>query len=201
MTRRFGARRSTTLVKRTLVPVLVLGSLLWASSWALAAGRSGQAAVSRDPAGGLLSANDGGAPMFVVPDARPGHPVRRCIRISFAGPSPAAVRLYGVTTGDRMSRLVRLTVVRGTMPDATSFPSCQGFEANASDFSGLGPGVLYRGLVAGYPDTRGHGIRDPHDGWTSGESHVYEFVLRVESDDDAQGRRLLQDFLWTAKGA
>src|SRR6266571_926233 len=77
VTRRFGARRSTTLVKRTLVPVLVLGSLLWASSWALAAGRSGQAAVSRDPAGGLLSANDGGAPMFVVPDARPGHPRAR----------------------------------------------------------------------------------------------------------------------------
>jgi hypothetical protein len=188
------------VARRVLPPVLVLGSLVWAGSWAMAAGASGRAMVSRDPSGGVLTDDDGGSPMFVVTEARPGNSVRRCIGVSFDGGSRASIRLYGTTTGDRMARLVRLTVVRGTMPGTTRFPSCLGFEPNQTDFSGLGSGVLFRGTVAAYPDTAGHGIHDPHDGWTSGESHVYEFVLRVDGVDDAQDRMLGQDFLWTARG-
>ncbi len=151
--------------------------------------------------GASLSDHDGANPMFEVRNARPGHPVRRCIRVTFAGRLPASVRLYGSTSGDpRMARLVQLRVVRGYLPDTTRFPSCLGFRANRTDFTGLGPGVLYQGLVASYPDSARQGILDPHGGWSSGESHGYEFVMRVENDNRGQGGRLGQDFLW-ATGA
>jgi hypothetical protein len=59
--------------------------------------------------------------------------------------------------------------------------------------------VLFRDALAAYPHSAQNGLVDPHLGWTSGETHTYEFVLIVRNDDRAQGRTLIQSFLWAAR--
>lgn len=148
-----------------------------------------------------LADNDAGAAVVTLPAAAPGQSSTGCIAVTYAGSLDAGVRLYAALTGSLAPHLT-LTVTRGTQA-APAFSSCAGFTADATNYLGLGPGVLYSGALSGFPTTYATGIADPLPGspetWTPGESHVYRFVVTLANTNAAQGLTQTAGFTWEAR--
>jgi hypothetical protein len=154
------------------------------------------------PAG--LTDNDGGAAALSIAESGPGQSVPSCIVVTYTGSIPITVRLHGATGGTGLAGHMDLTVTRGMLPAGTSFGSCEGFVADETDYLGHGPGVMYRGTLAGFPDDYDNGLEDPVSGaaasWTTGASHAYMFEAAVQDDNAAQGLTATQDFVWEGRG-
>jgi hypothetical protein len=150
-----------------------------------------------------LSDNDAGTAMFTsLTSVRANDTAARCITVRAEGSLPAGVRLYG-SVGGPLATFLTLTVTRGS--DATpSFGSCASFVADATDYLGQGPGVVYAGPLSSFPSSWAAGIVDPSAGggsetWTQNESHAYRFVLTAGSDTAAQGLGSTASFTWEAR--
>lgn len=146
-----------------------------------------------------LSDDDAGSAMFSLTGMKPTDAaVSRCILVTYGGSVPATVRLYATASGTLASYL-NLTVTRGT---GASFGSCGSFSADATDYLGSGPGVVYSGTLAGYPTSYAAGIVDPPSGgaetWTTSETHAYRFTVSVQDNSSAQGTSASAGFTWEA---
>jgi hypothetical protein len=111
------------------------------------------------------------------------------------------VRLYGSTSGTGLDQYLDVVVTRGTI-SAGAFDSCTRFVADALNYIGAGPGVIYSGTLQGFPDTFAAGLVDPlvfPEVWTSGETHAYRSTVTVQSNSAAQGRNATQTFTWEAR--
>jgi hypothetical protein len=145
--------------------------------------------------------NDVGAELLTLTLAKPGESDTGCIKVTYGGSLDSSVRLYGDTSGTAGPYLT-LTVTRGT--DATpAFKSCDAFVADATDYIGAGPGVIYSGPLSGFPATYDNAIVDAGPGaeeaWTTSEIHSYQFVISVNDDNDAQGKTGAATFYWDAR--
>lgn len=150
----------------------------------------------------VIEDDDAGAAMLTLTDARPGDTAEGCIVVTYTRTLDASVVLYGNVT-DALAPYLSLTVTRGS--DAwPSLPSCAGFTPDPGDPLGLGPGVLYRGPLSGYPADHGSRVVDPDPGsglpetWSTGEAHTYRFEVTMGADPAAQGLTASAAFAWEA---
>jgi hypothetical protein len=143
-----------------------------------------------------IADNDGGSAMLALAGATPGSSDTSCIRVSYTGSLSSTVRLYGTVTGTLAPHLI-LTVTRGT-DSSPSFDSCAGFSADATDYIGAGPGVVWTGLASTFPSTWAGGVVDPGT-WTTSEAHSYKFVISPVDRDSAEGLSSTFSASWEAR--
>ena len=193
-------------VRRLLASALLVGvtGLLSGAGTVAAFSSTAQDGGNAFEAGtAVLQDDDAGAAMLSLAGARPGDAADGCIVVTYAGTLDASVVLYGNVT-DALAPYLSLTVTRGTVA-SPSFPSCAGFSPDPGDPLGLGPGVLYRGPLSGYPGSYAAGIVDPDpltglpETWTTGESHAYRFEVTMGPDPAAQGLTASAVFAWEAR--
>ena len=82
-----------------------------------------------------LGDNDAGQALFDVDDAKPGDSYTRCIKVTYNGSLPAAVRTYLQSTPGALTPYLNMTYESGTQGAAT-FPTCTGFTADQVVYSG-----------------------------------------------------------------
>lgn len=148
-----------------------------------------------------VSDNDASGAMLSLANAKPADSDSACIKITYTGTLDSAIRLYGTVSGSLPTYLT-LTVTRGT-DSAPSFDSCTNFTADATNYLGLGNGVIYQGSLASYPATYAAGIVDPkpasQETWTTNEAHSYRFTISLDDNNAAQGLSGTASFTWEAR--
>ena len=161
--------------------------------------------VNRVEAGSVkLSDNGDGSALVSLASAVPGNTASACVKVTYDGTLPAAVRLHGTTTGSGLDQYLDLKVTRGTYsPSTPAYKSCTNFQADGTDYVGAGNGVVYNGTLQGYPDDYASGLVDPTTGspesWSTGEVHVYRFDVTLQQNFAAQGKDAAQTFRWEAR--
>ena len=149
-----------------------------------------------------LTDDDLGTSAFMLPNMAPGETQSRCLTVTYQGSLDANVRLYGSTGGTGLDADLQLTVTRGTAGSPCS--SCAGFSADATDYLGLGAGVVYTGSLRDWADNQPTALDDPLAGarevWTQGESHGYRFAVSLPaSASGSAGLTATQVFTWEAR--
>ena len=151
-----------------------------------------------------LGDNGDGSKLVSLSAAVPGDTTSACIKVTYGGTLPAAVRLYGTTTGGGLDQYLDLKITRGTYnPTTPAFKSCTNFQADGTNYIGAGNGVVYNGTLQGFPDDYASGLVDPTSGspesWTTGEVHVYRVDVTLQQNFAAQGKDAAQSFTWEAR--
>jgi hypothetical protein len=148
----------------------------------------------------VLSDNSSGSSAISLTNAAPGSSTTGCINVSYTGSLAAAVKLYGTVTGS-LAQYLNLTVTRGT-DSSPSFPSCSNFTADATNYLGLGAGVLYNGALNSYPASYATGIDDASaQTWNQSDSHSYKLQVTLPSSAStaAQGLSASATFTWETR--
>jgi hypothetical protein len=118
-----------------------------------------------------LGDNDNDGSLYVVSNGGPGATTQRCIHVSYLGTLPATVKLYRsntVTNGTAFN----LTVERGSGVTG-GFPSCTGFTAAAS---------IYTGTLGAFPTTYATGVDAKGSAWAQNDAVDYRFTITVADD-------------------
>jgi predicted ribosomally synthesized peptide with SipW-like signal peptide len=184
-----------------LLVVLAAGVVVGAGSWAAFSDTTVNPSSNFTAGSVDIDDNDGGTAMLAIANGTPGSTDTGCIQVSYPGSLPANVRLYGSTSGTGLDQYLDVVVTRGTI-SGSAFDSCTSFAADALNYIGAGPGVVYSGTLQGFPDDFAAGLVDPPgfpEVWTSGETHAYRLTVTVQSNSAAQGRNATQTFTWEAR--
>jgi hypothetical protein len=147
-----------------------------------------------------FSDNDSGAALYNATSVRPGESFTRCIKTTYTGSLPAAVRLYSPNTPGPLAQYIDLTITQGTQASST-FPSCTGFAADAT-------GTIFTGTLQGFEQARSSyatGLATVPAGkssWSKGEALVYriQVTLQASAPDSSQGWSSgVHSFVWEAR--
>jgi hypothetical protein len=199
--RRRGLALRPATVARLALSVVAL-TVLWAvagqGTWAALSGSTDNTGNTFSAGTVTMTDNDSTAALFTFTNQKPGVVDNRCIKVNYTGSvSAAAVKLYGSVSGT-MAPYLQLTVTRGT--DATpAFSSCSAFTADATNYNGLGAGVLYSGTLSSFPTTYAAGLTDPLTPWTNVSSASYKFTVEVTDTNAVQGLSSGATFTWEAR--
>ncbi|MCW3014646.1 MAG: hypothetical protein JWO02_1738 [Solirubrobacterales bacterium] len=188
---------------KLLLSVLVVGVLGGVS----ALGVFGLFTATTQNAGNEISAgtvaisdNDSGSALYNTIGAKPGDTAARCVKTTFTGSLPSAVRLYTTSSPGALAPYVDLTITKGTQATST-FPDCTGFVADANP-------AVYSGTLAQFEQTRtsfatgiatGPGVQTS---WLTNTSVVFKFqtTLQAGTPDAAQGASSgVHTFIWEAQ--
>jgi predicted ribosomally synthesized peptide with SipW-like signal peptide len=192
-------RSSRRRLAVTLACALAAGALAGGVTWAAFNAQTSNGGNSFTTGTVAITDNDAGAAMFSVAGLRPGSPVSRCVAITYTGSLPSGVRIYAATTaGTGLEAYLQLTVTRGTLSGG-AFGDCTTFAADPTDHIGLGPGVVYSGLLSAFPGTQPAGVPDPTSAWATNETHAYRFTVDVADTNAAQGLTTTETFIWDAR--
>jgi hypothetical protein len=157
-----------------------------------------------------LTDNSSGSAMFNLTNAgnlTPSKVVSECITVKYTSTTtqPVTVTLYGGGSGSgTLGQYLNLTITRGSFSGTPpSYSSCTGFTADTTTCPSPGGsnGVVYSGTVGGFLSTYTSTSQLPDCGsWTAtGDSHVYEFTVQVQSNNSAIGQSLSSvTFTWQA---
>jgi hypothetical protein len=142
--------------------------------------------------------------MLALTSAMPNDTDTSCIKVTYSGTVAAGVRLYGTVAG-ALAPYLTLKVTRGT-DSAPAWDSCTNFTADATDYAGLGAGVLFDGNLSDFPAGFATGLADPAsataaESWTSSEAHSYKFQVTLQNNVAAQGLSGSASFTWEARNA
>ena len=147
----------------------------------------------------VISDNDANAAMYTVVGAKPNDVVTRCIRVTYTGSLPALVRLYTTTSINAFGQYVTLSIDKGTMPGATTFPNCTGFTPDATPniftgtLSSFGTGRT--NFATGVPANPGAAVQ-----WVNNDTVVYRFTLTMQDNALAVGGSSgVHSFTWEAQ--
>jgi hypothetical protein len=193
---------------RRIVGMLALGALVVATAggvtWAAFTATTVNSGDEVQSGTVKLDDNDNGSAVLALSAAEPGAADTGCIKVTFNGSLASTVRLFGTTSGTGLDQYLDLKVTRGSYtPSDPGFDSCTNFQPDATDYLGLGAGVVYEGTLQGYADNYTAGIVDPPSGgpesWTNGESHVYKLEVQLRHNLAAQGLNATQAFTWEAR--
>jgi hypothetical protein len=192
------------VARKLLLTLLVLGGLAAVSGAATYSAFSSQTsnAANSFAAGTVhITDNDLGGAMLSLSNAQPGASDTSCMLVTYSGSLSSTVRLYGSIAGS-LADYLTLTVTRGDDPSPV-FDDCVGFAADATDYIGAGAGVVYQGALSAFPSSYASGLVDPvpasPETWTSGETHMYRFVVTLADDNAAQGQNATASFTWEAR--
>ena len=180
--------------------VLIAGAATWSSFAATTANPSNSFSAGTV----AISDNDGGTTL-PIPTLSPGGSASGCIKVTYTGSLAAAVRLYASTTGS-LAQYLNVTITRGTQTTPT-FPSCTGFTADATNYTGAGSGVMYSGTLSGLASTYTNfasGLVDAPGSpqtWNSGSAHIYMLTVSLPAGapSAAQGLSSTATFTWEAQ--
>ena len=145
----------------------------------------------------VISDNDAGTAMYNVVGAKPLDVVVRCIRVSYTGTLPSLVRLYTTTPVNAFGQYVTLSVDKGNMPAATTFPNCTGFTSEANIFSG----TLSSFAAGNTTFATGAGANPgAQTQWNLNDTLVYRFTLTMQDNPLAVGGTSgVHSFTWEAQ--
>jgi hypothetical protein len=191
--------------EKVLSSVLVVGVLAGATTF----GVYGAFSATTQNAGNEISTgtvqftdNDAGTALYNLTAAKPGSSVSRCIKTTYTGTLPSAVRLRTTTTAPgALAQYIDVKITQGTST-STTFPDCSGFTPAATG------SVLYTGTLATFEATRGSyedGIATAPAGqttWSTGASVVYKIdaTLQTTTPESGQGSSSgVHDFVWEAR--
>ena len=190
-----------SLGRKLLLSLVVLGlagACAGAATWSALSGTTTNPGNNFSAGTVSLGDNDAGGAVVSLPaTSRPGDSATGCIKLTYTGSLPAAVRLHGTTSG-MLAPYLNLVVERGTQASA-AFPSCTGFSADTADYGHGANGIVYQGPLSGYPGSYGAGVVDADGSWTSGEARTYRFQVTLGSDPAAQGQSDSATFRWEAR--
>jgi hypothetical protein len=145
-----------------------------------------------------LSDNDAGALMWDVANQLPtSAAVVRCIRVTYTGSLPAAVRLYTTTATSPLDPHLNVTVEKGSMPVGTVFPNCTGFVTEAT-ISTTGSLQAFKAARSGWA-TGAAAFPGTQTTWNAGNSLVYRVTVQLQNVFAAQGLSGLVGFTWEAQ--
>lgn len=191
----------TRKILRSLLVVGLAAAVVGGATFSAFSGATSSSGNSFAAGTVAIGDNDAGAAVVSLAAAAPGSTSSGCIAVTATGSLDSAVRLYGTISG-ALGPYVTLTVTRGTQA-SPSFRSCTGFTPDATNYAGLGSGVLYSGPLSSYPATYAAGIVDPvtatPETWTTGETHVYRFDATLANNNAAQGTSATATFTWEAQ--
>jgi hypothetical protein len=145
----------------------------------------------------VISDNDANAAMYTITGAKPNDVVTRCIRVTYTGSLPALVRLYTTTPINAFGQYVTLSIDKGTMPGATTFPNCTGFTSESNIFSGT-----LSSFAAGNTNWATGSPANPgvQTQWNQNDSLVYQFTLTMQDNPLAVGGTSgTHNFTWEAQ--
>jgi predicted ribosomally synthesized peptide with SipW-like signal peptide len=199
MTTEPGKRREGRKGLATLAAALVIGLVAGGATWSAFNSQTQNSANSFTTGTVTITDNDASAAMFTVPSIRPGVPVSKCIKVTYTGSLSSGVKIYGAATaGTGLDQYLQMTVTRGTVSSG-AFGDCTNFTADATNYNALGAGVLYSGLMSGFPATQAAGVTDPTGAWATSESHWYMFTVDVQDSSSAEGKSVTETFTWDAR--
>lgn len=145
--------------------------------------------------------DDNAGTLMSLSNAIPGNQTTGCVKVTYTGSLASTVRLYGTVSG-LLAPYLTLTVTRGTQA-SPAFPSCTGFNADATDYIGQGAGVVFSGPLSNYPSTYAAGLVDPVTAspatWTTGEARTYRFNVVLQNDPAAANKSASAGFTWEAR--
>jgi hypothetical protein len=181
---------------------VVLLTALWSvagpGTWAALSGSTDNTGNTFSAGTVTMTDNDASAAMFTFTNQKPGVADNGCIKVNYTGSVNAStVKLYGTVTGS-MAPYLTLTVTRGT-DSSPSFDSCTGFVPDATNYNGLGAGVLFSGALSTFPTAFASGLTDPLTPWTNASSASYRFSVQVVDDNAVQGLSSGATFTWEAR--
>jgi hypothetical protein len=118
-------------------------------------------------------------------NAKPGDTTTGCIKVTYSGSLAADVRMYATPTG-ALAPYLNVTVKRGA---GGGYPSCTGFTAEATTFTGT---------LATLPASWAGAMSES---WTQGESHSYQVAVTLDPNApaSAQGASAGVSFTWEAR--
>jgi predicted ribosomally synthesized peptide with SipW-like signal peptide len=173
--------------RKTLVTLLVLGVVgTLAGVGTFSAFTSTTDNVGNTFAAGTvyIGDNDAGSAMYNVTNQAPGAVTTKCIRLTYTGSLAADVKLYTSSTVNALGTYVDLSIDKGTMPGATTFPNCTGFVAESNVFSNTLANFTttknsYANGISAFPGVQ--------TSWAQNDTVVYQFTLTLQNNAAANG--------------
>ena len=198
-TNRRGLVRPATAARLAFSVVLLLGlwSVAGSSTYAALSGSTANSGNTFSAGTVTMTDNDSTAALFAFTNQKPGVTEDGCIKVNYTGSVGASVKMFATVTGT-MAPYLNLTVTRGT-DSSPAFDACTNFTPDATNYSGLGAGVLFSGNLSTFPTTYGTAISDPTATWTNVTSASYKFTVQVVDDNSVQGLTSGATFTWEAR--
>jgi hypothetical protein len=144
-----------------------------------------------------LTDNDNNGAMLTFTNQRPGTTSSACIKVTYSGSLTATVKMYAAVTGT-LGPYVDLKITRGT-DSSPNFSNCTNFTPDASNYSGLGPGVIYNSTLSAFPSTYTAAVSDPAASWAPNATASYMFTVDIADNNAAQGLTAGATFTWEAR--
>ena len=186
-------------LRGVLVSLLVVGAVgLVAGAGTFAAFTSTTGNTGNAFAAGtvVLADNDAGSAMWNVANRVPTDSVTTCIRLSYTGTLGADVKVYSTSGVNTVDQYLNLAVDKGTMPGATAFPSCTGFSAESTIYSGTMQGFTTSNSTYASGVSANPGLQTR---WNQNDTLVYRFTVSLQNATGAQGLTSTTSFTWEAR--
>ena len=186
---------------RSLVVLSLVAFVGWGVTHAAFSGTTSNTSNTFSAGSVAVGDNDVGGAVLSLSNARPNDSDDGCLKVTYTGSLASSVRMWSSVSGS-LAPYVSLKVIRGT--DSTpSFPACTNFTPDGTDYIGAGNGVVYDGLLSGFPTSYAGGLVEPKaatpESWTNGEAHSYRFVVTLNDNAAAQGLSSTATFNWEAR--
>jgi predicted ribosomally synthesized peptide with SipW-like signal peptide len=187
----------------TLLVVGVVGTLAGVGTFSAFSSTTANSGNSFDAGTVYLADNDSGSAMYTVSNAKPGTTVTKCIKVTYTGSLDADVHLYTTSTINAVGQYIDLTIDKGTLSGANTFPNCTNYVNETSN--------IYSGTLSNFASTKNsyaNGINaDPGAAtkWVTNDYVVYRFTLTMQDNNLANGgsggalTSGLHDFTWEAR--
>jgi hypothetical protein len=186
--------------RKTLLSLLLVGALgavAGIGTYSAFSATTVNAGNTFDAGTVVLTDNDANTAMYNITDAKPNDVVVRCIRVTYSGTLPSTVHLYTTTPVNAFGQYVTLSIDKGTMPGATTFPNCTGFSSESNIFSGTLSSFAATRTNYGTGANANPGAASQ---WVQNDSVVYQFTLTMQDNVLATGGTSgTHSFTWEAQ--
>ena len=174
-----GLRPATALkLAFSIAVVLGLWSVAGGGTWAALSGTTSNAGDTFSAGTVTLTDNDSGGSLFTFTNQKPGVTSNSCIKVTYTGSvTTSALKLYATAVTGSLAPYLNVTVTRGTDSNP-SFSGCTNFTADATNYNGLGAGVLFNGTLSTYPTAFASGVSRPD----RGVDEQHECLLQVHRE-------------------
>jgi hypothetical protein len=141
-------------------------------------------------AAGTVSISDDhtASSMLNLANAKPGDRTTGCVKVTYTGSLPSTVRMYANPTG-ALAPYLKVTIDRGS---GGSYPSCTGFTATSTTFTGT---------LNGLPTSWATSSDDPLGTWTQNQTQSYRVDVQLDPNapSAAQGLTAAVSLTWEAR--
>ena len=184
----FSGKPSPNATRLLLTAVVLLAAVAALSHTGVTFTNAPEERASFSSASVELSDDDAGSAMFNVSNMAPGKSASNCITVSYRGPAPTTVKLYGTSAGSGLDRALDLVVEAGA---GGRFNDCTGFSGT----------LLYTGTLAGFTATHAAApsALSAFAAASSTDTRTFRFTFALQDDPAAQGAAAAATFTWLAQ--